>query len=223
MTTAPARPPINGRVFHQPQRSPVDLARAEHAATEFLTALGLSLDTESTADTPGRMARAFAELLTARPFQTTTFPNDAAHTGLIVVRRIPFHSLCEHHALPFIGTADVGYLPGNRIIGLSKLARIVEHNAKRFQVQERLTRQIADHLHDTLTPPGVGVTLRAEHFCMTLRGVMAPGTETVTHALLGAVRDEDRTRAEFLHGAVTPTPAPNDSAPCLPHAAPYDQ
>lgn len=198
MTTIPSRQPSNGRPGHQVQRPPLDLPRAQQAAAEFLNALGMSFDAKATADTPARMAHAYAELLAARPFQLTTFPNDAGHAGLIVVRNIPFQSLCEHHALPFIGTADIGYCPGDRIAGLSKLARTVEHYAKRFQVQERLTQQIANYLQTTLDPPGIGVVLRAEHFCMTLRGVQAPGTETTTTTLVGRVSDDDRLRQEFL-------------------------
>lgn len=200
MTATPTKPPANGHPLRLPRQPRPDLIRAGRAAAEFLTALGMRLDTESTVDTPARMASAYAELLTARPFQATTFPNDAGHTGLVVVRGIPFHSLCEHHALPFIGTADVGYLPGDRVIGLSKLARAVEHYARRFQVQERLTQQIANDLQATLDPPGVGVVLRAEQLCMTLRGVQAPGTKTITTALLGRVDDDDRVRKEFLNG-----------------------
>lgn len=200
MTATPTRPSSNGHARHPGPQPQIDLLRAQRAAADFLTALGLCLDTESTTDTPARMARAYAELLTARPFQPTVFPNDADHTGLVVVRRIPFHSLCEHHALPFIGTADVGYLPGERIIGLSKLTRIVENHARRFQVQERLTQQIAHHLQAILDPPGVGVILRAEHLCMTLRGVRAPGAMTTTTALIGTLADDHRLRQEFLGG-----------------------
>jgi GTP cyclohydrolase I len=114
------------------------------------------------------------------------------------VRDIPFHSLCEHHVLPFHGVAHVGYLPGERIIGLSKLARVVELFARRLQVQERLTVQVADWLKAELSPKGVGVVLEAEHLCMTLRGVQKPGARTVTSALHGLVRDDLRTRQEFL-------------------------
>ena len=111
---------------------------------------------------------------------------------------IPFHSLCEHHLLPFVGVAHVGYLPGERIIGLSKLARVVELFARDLQVQERLTSQVAGWLDEHLVPKGVGVVLEAEHLCMSLRGVQAPGARTVTSALHGLVRDDPRTRQEFL-------------------------
>jgi GTP cyclohydrolase IA len=116
----------------------------------------------------------------------------------VVATQIPFHSMCEHHLLPFVGVAHVGYLPGERIIGLSKLARVVELFARDLQVQERLTTQVARWLEDHLRPKGVGVVLEAEHLCMSLRGVHKPGSRTVTSALLGHVRDDARTRQEFL-------------------------
>ena len=121
------------------------------------------------------MAAAFAELLTPTPFRPTTFPNDEGYDELVVARDIPFHSLCQHHLLPFSGVAHVGYLPGDRILGLSKLARVVEHFARGLQVQERLTQQVADWLEDELAPKGVGVVLEAEHLCMSLRGVQGLG------------------------------------------------
>jgi GTP cyclohydrolase I len=164
----------------------------------ILEALGVDLDDESLARTPERMVSALAELLTPRPFQLTTFPNDGGYDELIVARSIPVRSLCEHHMLPFVGVAHVGYIPGERILGLSKLARVVELHAHRPQVQERLTAQVADWLHAHLRPRGVGVVVEAEHLCMTLRGVQAPGTTTITSTLLGVVRDDPRTRAEFL-------------------------
>ncbi len=175
-----------------------DLDAAERAAGDFLKALGLDVDTESLARTPRRMAEAYAELLTARPFTLTTFPNDEGYDELVVVRSIPIRSVCEHHLLPFIGVAHVGYLPGDRIVGLSKLARVVELFARGPQVQERMTKQIADHLDRHLRPRGVGVVIEAEHLCMTLRGVQATGSRTLTSTLLGLVRTDARTRAEFL-------------------------
>ena len=144
------------------------------------------------------MARGLAELLTPGDFEMTTFPNDEGYDELVVVHDIPVRSLCEHHVLPFVGVAHVGYLPGGRIIGLSKLARVVEMYARRLQVQERMTVQIATWLEENLEPRGVGVVLEAEHLCMSLRGVQKPGTRTVTSALLGTVRDDVRTREEFL-------------------------
>ena len=183
------------RVAPQPR---IDLDRAERAARDLLDALGLDLDDETVANTPGRMARAFGELLTPREFTLTTFPNDEGYDELVIARQIPFTSVCEHHMLPFTGVAAVGYLPGARILGLSKLARVVELFARRPQVQERLTTQVARWLDTHLSPRGVGVVIEAEHSCMTLRGVEAHGATTVTSALLGAVRSDPLTRGEFL-------------------------
>ena len=176
----------------------VDLAAAERAAADLLTAFGLDLDDETLAGTPARMVRGLSELLTPREFTLTTFPNDDGYDELVVARAIPFVSVCEHHFLPFTGTASVGYLPGERILGLSKLARVVELFARRPQVQERMTTQIANWLDEHLQPRGVGVVIEAEHTCMTLRGVGARGSTTATSALLGLVRSDARTRSEFL-------------------------
>jgi GTP cyclohydrolase I len=176
----------------------VDLAAAQRAAGEFLAALGIDLDTEALRETPARMARAYAELFDSRPFRLTTFPNDEGYDELVLARDIPFRTVCEHHLLPFFGVAHVGYLPGERILGLSKLARMVVHYAARPQTQERLTQQVADSLCALLRPRGAGVVLQAEHTCMTLRGVQARGSTTITSALLGALRDDARSRAEFL-------------------------
>src|SRR3954447_26510476 len=150
------------------------------------------------AETPARMARAYAELLTPRAFDLTTFDNDEGYDELVLARSIPVRSLCEHHLLPFTGVAHVGYLPGDRILGLSKLARVVELFARRAQVQERLTKQVADWLDLHLRPRGVGVVIEAEHLCMSLRGVQAAGARTVTSTLLGTLREDARSRAEFL-------------------------
>ncbi|MFC7328916.1 GTP cyclohydrolase I [Marinactinospora rubrisoli] len=176
----------------------MDLAAAELAAGRFLEALGISTDSESLRGTPGRMARAYAELFSPRPFDLTTFPNDEGYEELVLARGIPLRSVCEHHLLPFVGTAHIGYLPGARILGLSKLARVLEHFACRPQVQERLTKQVADWLDGNLAPRGVGVVVEAEHTCMTLRGVQATGTTTVTSTFLGELRADARYRAEFL-------------------------
>ncbi|MBF6170424.1 GTP cyclohydrolase I FolE [Nocardia blacklockiae] len=176
----------------------VDLTVAEDAARTFLTALGVRLDSEHLQATPGRMARAYAELFTPRPFDLTTFPNEEGYDELVLARRIPLRSVCEHHLLPFVGVAHVGYLPGERILGLSKLARVVEHFSRRPQVQERLTKQVADWLAEHVQPKGVGVVIEAEHTCMTLRGVQAAGTTTVTSTLLGSLRADARSRQEFF-------------------------
>jgi GTP cyclohydrolase I len=176
----------------------VDLAGAEAAAGDFLAALGIGLDDEGLRGTPGRMARAYAEMFRPRPFVLTTFPNDEGYDELVVARALPVLSVCEHHLLPFVGVAHVGYLPGERILGLSKLARVVEHFARRPQVQERLTQQVADWLHSNLSPRGVGVVIEAEHLCMTVRGVQAVGSTTVTSALHGQLRADAGSRAEFF-------------------------
>lgn len=144
------------------------------------------------------MVDAYLELLTPQPFRATTFANEDGYDELVLVREIPFHSLCMHHMLPFHGLAHVAYLPGERIVGLSKLARVVEMFARDLQVQERLTTQVAEWIEQELQPKGVGVVLEAEHLCMSLRGVQKFGATTVTSALLGQVRDDPRTRQEFL-------------------------
>lgn len=175
-----------------------DLDAAEQAAAAFLQALGIETADEQLRDTPRRMARAYAEMFTPKPFEATTFPNDEGYDELVLVRDIPFRSVCEHHLLPFTGTACVAYLPGDRILGLSKLARVVDYFAARPQVQERLTKQVADWLTDALAPRAVGVVLQAEHTCMTLRGVYASGSSTVTSALLGTLRTDASSRQEFF-------------------------
>jgi GTP cyclohydrolase I len=175
-----------------------DITAAEEAAAAFLTALGVDLDSDSLADTPGRMARAYAELLTPREFQLTTFDNDEGYDELVLARDIPIRSVCEHHLLPFVGVAHVGYLPGARILGLSKLARVVELFAHGPQVQERLTKQVADWLDLHLKPKGIGVVVQAEHLCMTLRGVRAAGATTMTSTLIGTLRSDPSSRAEFF-------------------------
>jgi GTP cyclohydrolase I len=189
--TVTAEPVTRGR----PHR---DMAAAERAAAAFLTALGIDVTSDSLAETPARMARVYAELLTPRNFALTTFDNDEGYDELVLARSIPIRSVCEHHLLPFVGVAHVGYLPGDRILGLSKLARVVELFAHGTQVQERLTMQVADWLATHLRPRGVGVVIEAEHLCMSLRGVQAVGARTITSSLLGALRDDARSRAEFF-------------------------
>lgn len=176
----------------------IDLDAAESAASDLLVALGANPDEDGLRETPRRIARACAEMLTPTPFNVTTFPNDGEYDELVVVRDIPFQSLCMHHMLPFHGIAHVAYLPGERIVGLSKLGRVVDLFARDLQVQERLTTQIADWLVDQLAPRGVGVIIEAEHLCMSLRGVQKAGSRTVTSALRGSVKDDPRTRQEFL-------------------------
>jgi GTP cyclohydrolase I len=181
-----------------PPRAEVDLEAAERAATQLMRALGLDVADPGLRRTPQRVARAYAELFTPRAFELTTFPNDEGYDELVLARRIPVRSVCEHHLLPFVGVAHVGYLPDARILGLSKLARVVEHFACRPQVQERMTVQIADWLADHLEPKGVGVVIEAEHSCMTLRGAQARGSDTVTSAVRGVLREDARSRQEFF-------------------------
>jgi GTP cyclohydrolase IA len=175
-----------------------DLDAASRAVADLLVALGHDPTAEDLAETPQRVARAFAELLAPRPFDPTTFPNDEGYDQMVLARDIRFQSLCQHHLLPFQGVAHVGYIPGGRILGLSKLARVVELFARRLQVQERLTQQVADWLDEHLAPRGVGVVLEAEHLCMSLRGVRAQGSRTTTSALHGLLREDARTRQEFF-------------------------
>lgn len=172
--------------------------RVRRAAEALLAALDVDLDDPELGETPRRVAAMYEELLTPEPFVATTFANDAAYEGLVLARAVPFTSLCAHHMLPFRGVAHVGYLPGERLLGLSKLARVVRFHARGLQVQERLTQQVADWLQMTLAPRGVGVAIEAEHECMTIRGVQAAGTTTFTSAAYGALRDDPAARAEFL-------------------------
>jgi GTP cyclohydrolase I len=182
---------VHGRVV-------ADSGAVERAVADLLAALGKDPTDEHLAETPRRVADAYRELLTPREFDLTTFPNDEHYDELVLARGIPFYSLCEHHMLPFHGVAHVGYLPGDRILGLSKLARLVELFSRDLQVQERLTKQVADWLRDHVAPKGVGVVIQAEHMCMTLRGVQATGSRTVTSTMHGVLREDARCRAEFL-------------------------
>jgi GTP cyclohydrolase I len=188
-------PPSPGRIV---DASKLDLAAAERAALDLLTAIGADVDRPDLRGTPRRIAASLAELVTPAEFAATSFPNEGHYDELVVVRDIPFHSLCMHHLLPFIGEAHVAYLPGERIVGISKLARVVEMFARDLQLQERLTVQIADWLEDELKPRGAGVVLSAEHTCMTIRGVLKPGARTVTSALRGSLRDDPGTRQELF-------------------------
>lgn len=176
----------------------VDLEAAEAAARIFLETLGVPCDTDSTRESPRRMAAAYAEMFTPREFEMTTFPNDEGYDEMVVVVDIPVQSVCEHHLLPFTGVAHVGYLPNDRILGLSKFGRVVELFSRRPQVQERLTKQVSDWLHEQLAPRGVGVVVEAEHTCMSLRGVRVSGAVTRTSSLTGAMREDHATRAEFF-------------------------
>lgn len=194
---APARADRERNLRVVPEQ-PIDLAAAQRAVSDLLVALGHDPAGEHLSDTPRRAAAAYAELLTPRAFELTTFPNDEGYDELVLARDIPFRSLCEHHLLPFHGVAHLGYVPARRILGLSKLARVVELFASGLQVQERLTQQVAGWLDSNLRPKGVGVVLEAEHTCMSLRGVRALGSRTVTSAMQGLLREDVRSRAEFF-------------------------
>jgi GTP cyclohydrolase I len=187
-------PPAGGRV---------DEARAAAAVRELLLAIGEDPDRPGLRDTPGRVARAYAETfagLWQDPYDVLATTFDEDHDELVLVKDIPMYSTCEHHLVPFHGLAHVGYIPGadGRVTGLSKLARLVEVYARRPQVQERMTRQIADSLHEVLKPQGVIVVIEAEHLCMAMRGIRKPGSTTVTSAVRGIFRDNPATRAEAM-------------------------
>lgn len=188
----------NLTVVADPPLPTIDHHAARAAVRDLLAALGQNIDDPELAETPRRVVAAFEELLAPAPFRLTTFANNENYDELVVVRDIPVQSLCAHHLLPFTGVAHVAYLPDERILGLSKLARAVEMFARGLQVQERLTSQVGAWLNESLRPKGVGVVIEAEHLCMSLRGVQARGARTVTSSLHGLVRDDARTRAEFL-------------------------
>lgn len=175
-----------------------DAAQSEAAVERLLESLGVDLGEEDLSETPRRVAAMYRELLTPEPFTFTTFANTSNYDELVLVRDIPFVSLCAHHLLPFTGHAHIGYVPGERIVGLSKLARVVRHFGRSLQVQERLTKQVADLIQRELEPKGVGVVIQAEHQCMTVRGVQAVGSKTVTSAMFGLLRDNPASRDEFL-------------------------
>lgn len=181
-----------------PDGGQVNPAAAEAAVVDLLDALGQDPCDPQLRDTPRRVVASLTEMLSPAPFHLTSFPNDDPYDELVVARDIPMRSLCAHHMLPFMGVAHVAYLPGEHLLGLSKLARVVEMFSRGLQIQERLTVQVADWLADHLEPKGVGVVIEAEHLCMTLRGVHAHGARTVTSSLRGLLRDDARTRAEFL-------------------------
>ena len=182
---------------------PIDTARIERAVREILLAIGEDPDRDGLLETPARVARAYAEQfsgLAQRPEDVLATVFDADHDELILVRDIEIYSTCEHHLVPFFGFAHVGYIPNEKgqITGLSKLARLVDIYARRPQVQERMTSQIADALMTVLEPRGALVVIEAEHLCMSMRGVRKPGAKTVTSAVRGIMRDSDRTRAEAM-------------------------
>ena len=181
----------------------IDVARIERAVREILLAIGEDPDRDGLIATPGRVGRAYAEQfsgLSQRPEDVLSTVFDANHDELILVRDIEVYSTCEHHLVPFFGFAHVGFIPNEKgqITGLSKLARLVDIYARRPQVQERMTSQIADALMSVLEPRGALVVIEAEHLCMSMRGVRKPGAKTVTSAVRGSMRDSDRTRAEAM-------------------------
>ena len=178
-------------------------AEAEAAVRTLIAWAGDDPDREGLADTPARVARSYSELYAGyaedpRRYLERTFEEVGGYDDMIVLTDIPIISVCEHHMLPVTGVAHVGYLPRNRVVGISKLARVVHGFARRLQIQEKLTAQIAEAIEEVLCPHGVGVVIRAEHACMTLRGVNTPGTSLSTSRLLGVIRDDPRSRDEFL-------------------------
>lgn len=180
-------------------KTEADNAEAVEAAEALLRIItGLDVNDAHGKDTPVRFVEMLRELTTPKPIKFTTFPNEG-FDEMIVTERIPFRSLCEHHVIPFVGTAAVGYVPGERIVGLSKFARVVHHFASALQVQERLTKQIAEFLDTKLMPRGVAVLLEAEHLCMTIRGAQVPGAVTRTAVMKGVFADHERTaKMEFF-------------------------
>jgi GTP cyclohydrolase I len=195
---APSPPDADRRLRVVNDRQGIDLPAAEQAVHDLLVALGRDPSSPHLADTPRRVALSFEEMLTPREFDLTTFPNDEGYDELVLAKNIPVQSLCEHHMLPFTGVAHVGYLPGERILGLSKLARVVELFARDLQVQERLTVQVSNWLQENLLPQGVGVVIEAEHLCMSMRGVQASGSRTITSSVHGLLREDPRSRQEFF-------------------------
>ena len=181
----------------------VDQDKIKLAAASIIEAIGEGPRRESLKDTPRRIAEMYAELfsgLDADPKTELAVGFQEGHRELVILRDIPFYSMCEHHLLPFYGVAHVGYIPGadGNVVGISKLARVVEIFARRPQLQERMTRQIADAIFDNIQPDGVAVVVRAEHLCMTMRGIKKPGANVITSAIRGSFRSKAVTRSEFL-------------------------
>ncbi len=176
--------------------------RVEAAVREILIEIGEDPERQGLVGTPGRVHRMYTELTAGYHVDPERLINgaifDIAYSEMVLVKDIPFYSLCEHHLLPFFGTAAVAYIPRGRVIGLSKIPRVVEMYARRLQVQERLTQQVAEFLQDRLDPQGVGVVMEATHLCAAMRGIRKPGTIMTTSSVLGLFRTRDRTRAEFF-------------------------
>jgi GTP cyclohydrolase IA len=187
-----------GRADHPPSQ-----AEAEAAVRTLIRWAGEDPDREGLLDTPSRVARSYSELFAGyevdpRDYLKRTFDEVGGYDELVVMRDIRFVSFCEHHMLPIVGRAHVGYLPHKRVVGISKLARVVNGYARRLQIQEKMTADIATCIYEVLQPQGVGVVIEAEHSCMTIRGVNSPGSSLTTSHLLGVVRDDAKTREEFL-------------------------
>ncbi len=184
------------------ERQPMDLPRIERAVREILIAIGEDPDRPGIVETPARVARMYQEVcsgLHSDVWEKIKVFDEPGNDEMVLVGNIPFYSLCEHHLLPFIGKAHVAYIPKNgKILGLSKIARIVDHCARRPQLQERLTSEVADLIVEAVAPYGVAVVLEAEHLCMTMRGIKKPGSRTVTSALRGICKSRDKTRQEAL-------------------------
>ncbi len=180
---------------------PIDLKRIEKAVLEILCAVGEDPNREGLVDTPERVARMYAELLDGMRHEPAEHLESVFHEKydeIVLLRDIPFYSICEHHLMPFIGKAHVAYLPAGQVLGVSKLARIIDAFARRLQLQERLTEQIADFLMKNLKPQGVTVVLEASHSCMTIRGIKKPGAMMVTSALRGIFKSDPRSRSEVM-------------------------
>jgi GTP cyclohydrolase I len=185
------------------ERRKITQEEAEAAVRTLIEWAGDDPDREGLLDTPGRVARSYKELFSGydvdpREYLERTFDEVGGYDELVVLRDIRVVSFCEHHMLPFLGRAHVGYLPNNRVVGISKLARVVHGFARRLQIQEKLTAEIAEAIQEILQPKGVGVVIESEHSCMTMRGVNTPGSRLTTSRLTGVVRDDPRTRQEFL-------------------------
>lgn len=179
----------------------VDRVRAEAAIRELLVALGEDPDREGLVETPRRVVAAFEENLGGREVNIPELLSvgfEEGHNEMVILRDVPFFSTCEHHLMPFHGVAHVGYVPNGRVVGLSKLARLVDAIARRPQLQERLTAQIADMLMKTIQPQGAAVAVEAEHLCMQMRGIKKPGSRMLTSAMRGSFLEQEETRAEFL-------------------------
>jgi GTP cyclohydrolase I len=191
--------PIEGSEL---RRTSQDAGRVEDAVRDILVEIGEDPAREGLIGTPDRVHRMYTELTAGYHVDPDRLVNGAifevAYSEMVVVKDIPFYSLCEHHLLPFFGNAAVAYIPRGRVIGLSKIPRIVEMYARRLQIQERMTQQIADFLNERLNPQGVGVVIEANHLCSVMRGIRKPGTVMTTSSVLGLFRTRDRTRAEFF-------------------------